>query len=97
MSNTEDKIYVPMTQEEYLEWIKAKENKEAELKALEWNDDNVIKYICDKFYDQLNQHYNYKENINYYDRYYDLEMKDSEGTREVTISHCSVKTNEWVK
>ena len=96
MNNVEDKIYVPMTQKEYLEWIKIKEDKETELKALEWTDDNVIKYICDKFYNQLHQHYNYKENINYYDRYYDLKMEDSTKTRNITISHCSVKTNEWV-
>ena len=91
----QDKIYVPMTKEEYLEWIKVKESNEAELKTLEWNDDNVVKYICDKFYKSLNRHYNYKENINYYDQYYNLNMKDSTGTREITISRCSVKTGEW--
>ena len=96
MSNIEDKIYVPMTQKEYLEWVKEKENKEAELKALEWNDDNVIKYICNKFYNKLSQHYNYKENIDCYDRHYDLCMVDSKQERKVIISRCAVKTNEWV-
>ena len=68
MNSSEDKIYVPMTKDEYLEWIKAKESKEIELKSLEWNDDNVVKYITDKYYNQLNQHYNYKEKIHYYDK-----------------------------
>lgn len=95
MDNTTDKIYVPMTKEEYLEWVKSKDaDKDEEGKALEWNDDNVIKYICDKFYNQLEPGLKYRQNKDVFNKIYELKMVASDNKREIHISRCVIETNE---
>ena len=82
----ENKIYVPMTKEEYLEYIKEKEAKEL-------NDENVVNYICEKYKLSLRQHYNYLGNYNINDIRVPIELKS--GNMSIKISEINIKTNEW--